>query len=1024
MEAMGDVPICRVCGENAVKHMPGVKFDDLVAEKDKGEVDAESLVTNLHAEDADKQEMPTVSVGDAMRVDQEMYMKYSGLTFAEVVKEFGQTPKMLDIKLAVFFTATGREVVYPCERDEKFKRKYPTVKIGCSNNIVVQQGPSGSDRRAIFPTQGPMMLAAAGSATVGAGKDLQAPSVQSVRLTVRSNEVLQEEAEKLKEAKGKKAKRGLKSGGTAELLAVDGEDSDEDQEALSALEAARGSDGTPAKWPRASPSPTASRAGSRASCARSVAPNPRKCGTAAYWMHELDIDKALDGSKLGQPLNQASLLMPKLDVTERGLLTKRMDLVRDAVTMNCDNCHNLKDAELIGKANELAKSGAKPTLKLWVALAKRYTNNTFEKVEKMTEKSEIKAELKDYLQHICMWNGSSKRVLDDGCTTKPPLRLTGLVDQQLAQVFRDCAMKSMLLKMVCDGEKSALRVSAFIEAATAVWEDLPEDAGLGDRCALEFTNCSTIFTLLALLQSDSTFDVIVADSDAIELLQTLHVKASELHLDQCSVALTAAAVTTCKYWNDRIEAKSKLADRMGKFANEMKIHYLAVRKTDPDGTSSAAVTLSGAARQLGVWEATLGAGSVDDLKAEVVSQSQQTATALMAMIRGGAAVPDMADRLAAHKTLFKELDELDPMNDLLTRLSSDMNRAQSQMDMSAKHAILDKCIAEWDFSEAAATSLKDAVAACDGRRLPETTAAAACDRCLGIVERFNKSMETESASEFELLGVHVAGAFETLAKLTAPEHEEKLTKVAPLLQYATATLKQINILRSAQPADGNPEDTDKTQHIESGMDAAVRMRTRCSSAYAACNAFINEFPIIKVKVPLLLEFSAGVIAQSGVQARDVIKTKITDAISSLGEAIDKMMPLKQWEEKTVGLKTIDELVDLYERTLKDVDTQGLEEKADAIGDLLEQFKSTTAKYSLDTDTEVVESTGDAMIKTRAIRATDAVMSFLSTPSVMKDKVAMQRKAMAIAEKLKRWKMDPKEMNDVIVARYKLALKYK
>ncbi|CAK0801190.1 unnamed protein product [Prorocentrum cordatum] len=845
METLGEIPICMTWGQNAAKHLPGVKFDDLVAEKDADDTEADAPVNNLHANDENRGLMDTIAVGDAKQVEQSMYTKYSGSTFSEVLREFGLTPKMFDISPSVFYTAKGREVIYACERDEKFEKKYPTVKIGCSSNIAVTTRNADRGSRALFPSQGQAMLSAAGSGTVSAGKDVEGPAVQHMRLSIKTNEQLTELSEKLKDAKARKATSRLEAKGTTDLLEVDdGMDSD-----VEGMMGGVGSDGN--AWKGPSPVAIADHVEgwSKGECA------------------DLDFDRAFDGSKLGQLLNHAAPLMPKNDAAERSQLTRRMDLAKVAVPMNCDNCHQLKDEELISKVNELAKAGAKPTLKLRVALTKRHTNNTFAKIEQMTELSEIKAELVDYLSHICMWNASAKRVLDEGCAPKPPLRHTGLVDQQPAQVFRDPAIKHMLLKFACAGHQHAVHVRTFIQAATEARGNLPEEAGLRDRCALELTSSNTVISLLALLQSDSAFDVVTAEPEVIELLQTARVKAAELSLDQCSITMTAAAVATCKHWND-----------------------------------SSATGLS--------WK--------------------------------------IAERLGSFKQLFRDVGELDPMNDSLTRISTDIGKALADLDLSAKHAVLDARITNWSFSaEASTTALKEAIAACDGRRLPEGRTTLAYEKCMEIVEHVSKSMRGDSAKEFQVVDVHTT---RDSGEDHYSETEQKVAKLAPLLQYAGATLKQLNALRSQAPG-AMPEDTDATPSIE-------------STSVAACGELFGD------------------------------------------------------------IKVIDEFVDLYEKSLKTADTQFIETSSDQISDLVGKSVGTTNKYSLSGEGDYVDEMRTKLAEARAMRATDMIMEFLATPSAMKDKVAMQRKAQAAAQKLKRWRVDPSTMDAVVVARYKQALKYK
>ncbi|CAK0865659.1 unnamed protein product, partial [Prorocentrum cordatum] len=1026
--ALGDYPICMSCGETVVRNMPGVKFDDLVIDKDADESKAEELSKGIGMSEDDVKNAKRIAMHDSASSDQSIYMKYSGLRFPDVLREFGVAPKALNLPCAYFKTLKGREFYYILQRVEQFKVKYPTIKLESRSSISIFTRPPDDTARLIYSNQDQMMLAAANSQTIEGTRDASAPKVQPLQLSIKSVEDLKEEAEKLKEKKTMRDSRRFKRRSNDELLeagdvsssdpAVDS-DHDHNHPIAFPPPGPKGSSG-----PLPSPSPPASRAGSRASVT-TEAPNPHQCGTVNYWLFELKFEKAFDGSNLGQPLNQATLIQPKLGEADRAILTKRMDLARQAVAMNVHNCHNMKDQDLVENANNLRQAGALPTPKLWVALAKRYTDNTVKKVDEMTDAVQIKAALVDYLNHMCMWNGSGKLGLGDSSVAKPPLRLTRLKDQQMAQVFRDNVIKVMLLKWVCAGEKKAGHVAAFISAAADVWDQVPEDANLGDKCALEFTNACTAIAVLQLLSHGTTFDLLCAPFDVQESLQQIHVKATELALDHDSVVMLAAALTTRGYWNEKISHMNTILTKTSSEDGvKMRAAYVDVRKMITDGSTETANALAAHCGSVTYWESCLGKGYVDDLRGEIIRIGLGSARTLLEKINSRSGPSDVGATLNAHKQLFKIMDELDPSSEDVLRANKDLTRALSDLDLSSKHAILVQSVTNWRIdNEASTAALKDAVMACDGKKLPDETAPLADKMISEILEHILGGMSDKDVSEFRIVDVHVLTAFDLLARMT--NHAEKTLKMVTLMQYARATQYQIVKLRDHDTTPGDsPEKTASPEELTSHMDAAVRMKTRCEAAYAAAADVLNDYKIAKDSVPMITALAADVIAEFGLKARTAIQEAVDKGIQKVNAKIDSTEGLITWKEKKTACNSIDEYVDLYTKALEGIDLDFIVGPTDTISDHIREHGQLTAKYSLDPQPDWTKAVNDDLDAARAPDATMNIMKFLSTPSIMKDKVAMQRKAAAVSEKLKKWKLVPTLLDDIILQRFKLALKYK
>ena len=118
----GKVVGCKSCLNWVLENLPGVLFDDFCFEVNEDEELCKSVSDGLQLLDGKhKDELntkPSLAGMEKMTLGHEMYVKHLALSQADVVKEFGKTPKAINLRPYKVPARPKAEIVYPIKMCE------------------------------------------------------------------------------------------------------------------------------------------------------------------------------------------------------------------------------------------------------------------------------------------------------------------------------------------------------------------------------------------------------------------------------------------------------------------------------------------------------------------------------------------------------------------------------------------------------------------------------------------------------------------------------------------------------------------------------------------------------------------------------------------------------------------------------------------------------------------------------------------------------------------------------------------
>ena len=135
-------------------------IDEIVAEKNEDEEMAAACEIAGMDEDTQKQALDSKPVCMKQETEgsyNDMYMKHAALTWAQVVHEYGKTPKVMNLD-CVRSPGPKPQIVYLCERTAAFKTKYPTLKLGNKFACMVLIRNADGSSRMLYSRQPQIML--------------------------------------------------------------------------------------------------------------------------------------------------------------------------------------------------------------------------------------------------------------------------------------------------------------------------------------------------------------------------------------------------------------------------------------------------------------------------------------------------------------------------------------------------------------------------------------------------------------------------------------------------------------------------------------------------------------------------------------------------------------------------------------------------------------------------------------------------------------------------------------------------
>ena len=156
---LGERPACRDCLEFICENLPGVKMDAFCSECDasaelEGEMRSGAEANTIYEQ---RKLRPNFEGRAVDEVGAEVYKKFAGLTWAQVLKEFEKTPKTLRLKGVAIPTKNGSVNYYPVDCGI-LRAKYGTLKIFAGRHGSVTIKPTRHDTRLLVNSQGKRVL--------------------------------------------------------------------------------------------------------------------------------------------------------------------------------------------------------------------------------------------------------------------------------------------------------------------------------------------------------------------------------------------------------------------------------------------------------------------------------------------------------------------------------------------------------------------------------------------------------------------------------------------------------------------------------------------------------------------------------------------------------------------------------------------------------------------------------------------------------------------------------------------------
>ncbi|CAK0853185.1 unnamed protein product, partial [Prorocentrum cordatum] len=1052
-------PVCMKCLDWIVTHFPGVDVDTIVQQKTE-RTDVTEFVGDECSKIRTAQEtamMPTCDVVDGDLVKGEMYVKACALTFWQFTQEYKKTPKQLNAH--AWKVPAKNDVVYLVERTDEFKKKYPSVRISLARFTEVnsRRGVQG-----LGEVQQSIIMRTAGLDEFMKDKDSEPARYVWKDFPMLCDETLRDRAEKIDEKKRASKRKApadglFKSASASAIIDADavsnprggergdgasedgcgsamggGSDEDDNPEATGGHPSAKKAK---ADHPEASPTddvdiPIARPHVIEAPSKPAVKQNPYQPKEAQYWIHELNLQVAFDGSKMGVPFSQAEQHKSKFSTSDRNNLTIKVDLCRFAVEINTVNCHNLTDDDLATKWEALKKAGATLTLKAWVALACRFASNGF-KLADQGPPEQISENLKDVLRYISLWTDHPD---DEMSVLKVDLARLPLRDRALARAFCDMIFKDMLPKWFQGGQDKKECVVEFAAAARAAWDNIGENACLGSVCASVYTQSVNVTDALQVLGGD-TFLKVGVGADVWQTIRDIDSASARNENDPGPFQIVGQAIMTNEFWKNQKKMWLKRIPKIEQYGKDMKNAYKEMQHMKAEPTEACANVLRGLAGNALLWEAGFPDYGVDELKERILPLASNATEIVLRDIEeaGGGSSAENLSTITAFQSLQKKLLLLFPGEDNIVRFGTALHKASKSIDVSTKMDALRRTIQTLNEQEGGALELlKHATGAVKGRALPDDIQELFGEKAVKI--QTNLIGEVGVEDDLEKDGcflrdatVELFSVLELMGEHSPDKSKDKINKTTGLLKAVFNTVNQVlnvNDVAAYFVSDTQPPTTKTRADMDTAMADLTASYHEAVVAAKNCKHHYKESERVMKMSMQLIGHSKDTITEQGSIKRDSIKDYIDRDRASLKSDLDGNETLTRFSRELESQQDVDAIVQLYNDTVTGLDATGFETRAKAVEDGLKQYCSTCDMFYLVRDEKYEKAVLDELSYIRQTTATVRMIAIFADGKTMKDKVKMQGLAKGIATDLKDWSMKPDGFNKVLKERYQLALKYR
>ncbi|CAK0899501.1 unnamed protein product, partial [Prorocentrum cordatum] len=815
------------------------------------------------------------------------------LAASDVIKEFGKSPKTLQLKGIQVAQRPKVVIVYHSMPTPEWKLKYPTLKIYHQSSMGSQLNHCKDGAKQLFDGQAELLLGAAGNTESSAcpsddggaftpnfGFQSSIPAFASVK---GRRDSLNEKAAKRYGRTSSGSIDGDKDGGASEdSHDHDGGDGGDRRgrggavgsgDAVEVIDDDPGRTGPPPKSaagaltdkggktpnkrpPSASPTPSLAQRSTKTSKppgADDDMINPRSCGTVDYWAFELRFDRAFNDFRNGRAENQANILHNKVTGIERKHLGFHMELRSKAKKFSPSMCTSETDEDLrhIGS--------------LWKTISDPCSSQ---------EKNKL------YLDKFFSATAPWANLADPPNANIDPCNVTltkaAEDDFEVAELFMEWVFIRSFSERLGSGAAGAENVELFVEQGLAHWDLLPEGAILNEAAAAaRATGNQSVIRIAGQAMLTSCGDFWQKKID----WATTHAKAIQEHGGKLQ------------------DARAKLLD-------------MSVAAPPTRASGGLMLTI---AKEIPYWDARIYDGVSDDLRNTLLEKAVKSCSMLTDV--GGAAstaAPGQelqekpAATLRVFKELFKEMSSVFPADENVEKAAQQIHDKLLDLDLASEHDVVMTALREWGPEIELSRRLRDALHDCRAKELSDDVREPCYKFFQSVVRgaiedtRFGFMQQTDGAFYDTL---------ETLAPHVPRSLSETRYKVACMMNASGRAMVASKALSEAMepPAETSPVDANTLERLAKELVRALQKQKQHMKA-----ALLDEIkPNASAAIADKIECAKDLTIQVWASIVEKTTGALHDKLRNLTDTMKATAGLAEFDGKARAAASLDDLLNVY-----------------------------------------------------------------------------------------------------------------
>lgn len=1032
---MGEKSGCMTCVEFVAARLPGWSFDNYCRHIDKHDASAVEMkmvmgIANSEERTAHKPAMKP-SVEDFSTF--EMYEKRAVLNHNQVIAEYGKMPASLRLQPYAVPSTGGTKVIYIVERHDRFKGKYPTLKmtLGSKDGVEVTR-MSPRAQKALCPSHPSHALKGLGFLrdTMQDDEDLPGSANIVFGMGVPTHDELLKRVETLDSRNTKRASKPK----TATSMADDSDDVDGSQSSVNANQAGVADepelvpdDGavsvsskltvTPLKRGGSQSSLVPNKKGKLESSGSSVETNPYELGSADFWIFELKFDQAFDGETLGRALHQSKVLVPKLDQDARKSLLTRIGLIEKAKNMAFNLVIALDDHDLLDLWTDLRKANATQTPKLRIALYERYAKKMVGNFAESGNPAEKRRLLAKLISKTQMWGERINDVFNVDDVLEPSMTSTLASDKILAKLFSETLFSGIMVKLIGKGEPGVEDTLAYASILAKSLE-LPEEADIGDECAKVFLEAEDVLAVLPVL----AFEAITQHTDVRAFAIIKALDEASVRTENCSGPLCTigAAVRHSSWWQHRLSTISKSLPAFLQHGKHIKTMHEQLKALPEDivGSPIAVHSLQNIAEAVEYWEAsssTLNMCIV--LKKDLLQVAEHLASALIAQDTttfDQAAMDARLAQLSECEGLYTTLRKIFPCDACVPKTQAAFNRIKTSMDLGAKHRALAGALGSWEArSDDMTRKLVAAFDACAGHPVPVECSAVALSLWTSVVKQLAHLNDSVLGPQEER---NLCEIVFPLAQHLPPPDNSVGAKIA---LWLTAAWNLKSEIRTACLIDDNADGAD--------VNVACQTLMRSVSTTLSLGQSVATVEAAKAAVPevaKLVEAGKAKVATIGLKLRSTLEIDIDTWQQKLSNEVEGDAHYTTFAAFIETATDINEIKANFGLSFKLSNPEGWVGAAAQLEAMLKSLDNKTSEFDLPPIPDLSSKCEKTVKEARVAFCISSIMNAL-TGDLASDKVGLRKVFRGIAANLKVYRLKPTDLiSEAILTAYKNGLAMK